>query len=595
VIISGVMMVYLYLFEAKSIQSYLFKSGKLIDVIAASERLDLLIDDVPNSTLNKVLNTAKLSSDLLDEKDSTADIHFIRCKGGAFYCYSTIKSSLIKLRSIWTLTLQQMFPSLDFVDALITDNSLQKALTIGHGALAADRNTPKIKFPLASTIHNRYARTGQAAVPLSIMAKRAEKGDENLDLDTDLHRQAYQNFSLRESAALQDKFTPRSLVHDDNESRRIYYPINLEEDFQYSAILTNKRSEKEAIKDIALIHIDGNGLGLLLRALQNALKDKNDQEYCRVFRQFSQALTSATQLAAQEATQWLYNNAVYQLDGSDKKYLPMRPLVLGGDDVTLLCRADLALEYSKRFCSAFKCESETALKGLHKKHQLAKKEVKPYLTASGGILYHKANHPFTHSHHLVEDLCDKAKKLTKSIDEKTGPAALAFYRLSNSVSSDIDSLCKQTQQFDVQDKENSQIINLGINAYLVENEGSPINFDNLQNCINACSSHGVSMNKWRQITTELALGNKIEADRLYERAMEISEDKLACKAQIAAMQKIAGDGFKQWYWLHDSREGLQTIISDMLVIDHFSPVLHQNQLPQDSTPQYVGKEQINAG
>nr|MBL0687984.1 hypothetical protein [Pseudoalteromonas sp.] len=184
-------MVYLYLFEAKSIQSYLFKSGKLKDVIAASERLDLLIDDSPNSTLNQILIAADLSSDLLDANSTSADIHFIRCKGGAFYCYSQNKAVLLALRSTWTLTLPQLFPSLEFVDALVSGSNLQNALTLGHSKLAADRNTPKIKFPIASTINNRYGRTGKAAIPLSKMAKRAASETVNLDLDTDLHRQAY--------------------------------------------------------------------------------------------------------------------------------------------------------------------------------------------------------------------------------------------------------------------------------------------------------------------------------------------------------------------------------------------------------------------
>jgi hypothetical protein len=573
--INGVIMVYLYLFEAKSIQSYLFKSGKLKDVIAASERLDLLIDDVSNSTLNRVLESAQLSSDLLEPQSSTADIHFIRCKGGALYCYSTAKEPLLKLRSAWTLTLQQMFPSLDFIDALVTANNLQEALKLGHAQLSANQNTPKIKLPLSTTVTDLYRRTGHVAVPLSNMAKRASSGNDNLDLDTDLHRQAYQNLNMRDNAALQNKFTPKGLSNESNGKNSIYYPIDLDEGFKVAPTNAQSKSQREAIKDMALIHIDGNGLGLLLRALQVAIKDKSDQEYCQIFRTFSQALTTATQLAAQEATQWLYENAVYKIGTSDRDYLPMRPLVLGGDDVTLLCRADLALDYSKRFCKAFKKESEIALKDIHKTYQLGKKDVKPFLTASGGILYHKSSHPFTQSHQLVEDLCAKAKKLTKSVDKNTGPAALAFYRLSNSVSSDIKALCKQTQEFEVQCKEKLQPISLGLNAYFVEDEGHPINLDNLHACIESSTEKTVSMTKWRQINTELALGNKVEADRLYERAQDISKYKTACQEQVTAMQKMSGNDFQGWLWQSEDKNGLQTIITDMLIVDHFSAVLNQ--------------------
>ncbi|WP_305810336.1 hypothetical protein [Photobacterium kishitanii] len=58
-------MYYCYLFEAKSIQDYLFQSNKLKDVIAASERLDRLIDSTKDSVLDQVLKAAELESDLL--------------------------------------------------------------------------------------------------------------------------------------------------------------------------------------------------------------------------------------------------------------------------------------------------------------------------------------------------------------------------------------------------------------------------------------------------------------------------------------------------------------------------------------------------
>lgn len=76
-------MYYCYLFEAKSIQAYLFQSNKLRDVISASERLDRLVDSSAESVLGMVLNTAKLSSDLFDvAPDSPQSIYFLRCKGG---------------------------------------------------------------------------------------------------------------------------------------------------------------------------------------------------------------------------------------------------------------------------------------------------------------------------------------------------------------------------------------------------------------------------------------------------------------------------------------------------------------------------------
>lgn len=580
-------MIFSYLFEAKSIQDYLFKTGKLKDVIATSERLDLLIDDNNNSLLYKVLQQANLHSNLITTNfDASADsIHFIRCKGGAFYCYSSTKAALLQLRSLWTLSIQQLFPGLVFTDALVEAETLQEAITKGHQQLANDRNIPTVKFPVATAVTARYSLTGEASVPFSQAATFETKDatSAGIDIDSNLHRQAYHNLNMSIGAALQDKFTPIKLQVKKGEPRKVYYPIDLENDFKFVAQHANNRQEKEAIKDMALIHIDGNGLGLLLHALQSNLQQVSAEEYALAFREFSQALAQATQQAAQTTSAWLYETAKYTLPNSNKEYLPIRPLVLGGDDITLLCRADLALDYSKKFCCAFKESSMQALQKLHQKH-LVNTQVKPYLTASGGILFHKACHPFTHSHQLVEGLCVKAKTLTKKIDPNVGPAALAFFRLSNAAVADIDSLCELSQIFRIKDKSTVLTMNLGVNAYVVDPKEHPQNLEQLAQCIQLSQRTTVSMSKWRQITTELALGNKVEADRIYKRAVELG-DKKGCIQQQQCFAKVAdinsnSDNFKQWYWFNQtSTDGteqvtqhsqVQTIIADMLIVDHFS-------------------------
>ncbi|MGD6740190.1 hypothetical protein ACN08N_19290 [Photobacterium leiognathi subsp. mandapamensis] len=122
---------YCYLFEAKSIQEYLFQSNKLKDVIAASERLDRLIDSTECSVLDQVLKAAELESDLLNRDVNTDHtIHFLRCKGGAFYAYCQQQAPLVSLRSAWTLTLSQLFPSLVYTDALSEAPALKVALRL---------------------------------------------------------------------------------------------------------------------------------------------------------------------------------------------------------------------------------------------------------------------------------------------------------------------------------------------------------------------------------------------------------------------------------------------------------------------------------
>ena len=577
-------MTYSYLFEIKSIQSYLFRSGKLKDVIATSERLDNLIDSSDQCVLFQVLQSAGIKSDLLDANLQHAPdlVRFLRCKGGAFYACCQQKEPLTELRSLWTLTVQQLFPSMTFVDALVEADSLAEAVRKGHEELAADRNAPVVKFPVATAIAARYVRTGAVSVPISKLAQAAsmsnELYDNFFDVDTELNRQAYQSLNMRNSAALHDRFTPTEL-------QGVAYPIDLEEDFQYSATKESE-SGNEAIKDIALIHLDGNGLGILLLGLKSVLQNKTDDEYRQSFRKFSDSLSKATEQAAKSATHWLYRVSAYQHkakgDKDKRTYLPMRPLVLGGDDLTLLCRADLAMEYSKRFCQEFKKTSQKELQWLYES-QLKGTAIKSYLTASGGILYHKAGHPFSQSHHLVEDLCQVAKKLTKSVIQSTqevGPAALAFYRLSNAASESFDTIKQQAQQFLVQDRNSSFVLCLGQNAYFVdEKKSANSDLNTLQELVKLCQpvTAPVSIAKWRQMATHLSLGDKIEADRIYQRSIDRCRDKKNVEKFLALFKELSGqsESVSGWYWCNKDSDEYQTIISDMLIVDHFWPVVEQ--------------------
>ncbi len=589
-------MIYCYLFEANFIQRFLFSSGKLKDVIAASERLDKLIDNHQDSVLYHVLSSAGLTSDLLEDNAKPLDIRFLRCKGGAFYASSEQKACLERLRSLWTLTLAQLFPSLAWSDALVEGASLQDAMEKGHKQMGADRNAPMIQFPLGSAICQRSQRTGQVAVPLSgLAAKQASDQNEQryttfLDLETEHHRQAYTHFDLKAQGALQGRFTPDDL-------QDIRYPIDLEKDFAFSAQHTHA-DNKDATKDIALIHIDGNGLGILLRALKEHLTKEqtaNEEDYRKGFRLFSDSLAQATQQAAKSATAWLHNEGRYT-DPQGNTMVPMRPLVLGGDDITLLCRADLALDYSEHFCRAFKSASETALKPLFDQY-LKNAPLSRYLTASGGILYHKASHPFTHSHHLVEALCQEAKKLTKKVcatENEVGPPALAIYRLSNASAESFEQLKKQSRIFNIHQDGQKCTLELGQYAFYVADKhdqtASQPNFSQLRALARLCreSKAAVSMSKWRQIVSKLALGDKAEADRIYHRALALSKEASPKAMNTlnehldAILMSIKSDSGKLDTWFYQEGDALKTILNDLLIVDHFRPVVEPAALQEAS-------------
>lgn len=542
-------MIYSYLFEAKSIQSYLFASNKMKDVISASERLDNLINTHEQSLLVQVLNAADLSHDLDDSKmkDSDGVIHFVRCKGGAFYSYCTDEEPLKRLRSIWTLTLQQLFPSLVQCDAMTQGSTLQEALELGHEKLAQDRNLPQVSYPIATAISERAPLTGKSVIAHVFTGK----GKTPIDSDVALHRAYYESADIAHNSPLQERFTPETSLSK----------------YQYEQSFDSFQK-----RDLALVHIDGNGLGKLLIALKDQLSDANAEEYRHAFRQFSDAIETATIASAKQATE-----KVLPLLMSQNNPLAMRPIVLGGDDVTLFIKADAAIDFAREFCKKFNDASREYLQPLVELYPAIPNQ----LSASGGIVYHKVNHPFSAMHHLVEGMCSYAKSLTKSTSDEQpiGSAALGLLRVGTASQNDADALLEQSLHTSLVLKERVTL-SLGLSRFYVEEqEGDAYPTYDLLKDILRNSTRGnspVSMTRWRQMATHLQSGDYEEASRIYHRGRELCRDVTLVRQLDELLKKVCPKGYRvnaqlPWVFSPIDSEALIhfTIINDLLLLEHY--------------------------
>lgn len=164
---------------------------------------------------------------------------------------------------------------------------------------------------------------------------------------------------------------------------------------------------------IAIIHADGNGLGEVVAQLG---KDSSKLQ------SFSHKLDEATIAAARTACREVFGT----------EYNAIRPVVLGGDDLTVICRASKAMEFMQRYITEF--ESETKQR-LHIESDLLPDGM-DCLTACAGIAFIKASYPFYYGYNLAEDLCNTAKKDAKSKaikgTQKIAPSCLMFHKVQSS-------------------------------------------------------------------------------------------------------------------------------------------------------------------
>jgi len=139
------------------------------------------------------------------------------------------------------------------------------------------------------------------------------------------------------------------------------------------------------------------------------------------FRELSEKIGNAAEQAAREAFELTVKRNTKEGD-----LFPFRPIVLGGDDLTVIIRGDMAIDFTHTFLQAFEKETSKEFQGFDSTH------FHDGLTACAGIAYIKANYPFHYGTHLAEMLCDQAKKVAKELNQDRTPSCLLFHKVHSS-------------------------------------------------------------------------------------------------------------------------------------------------------------------
>ena len=380
-----------YIFEAKGIQAYIVAGGRLRHMAGASALVDLLTTlDAPSR------DEARAGAGWLKRALASAGFPeppvFTRCAGGAFAFFTPDKpgaaAALTRFQDLWTLAVQRAAPGLACVDSAGAGATPAAAVADARGGMEGRRSFPHHRLPLATPLMLRAPRTGEPAV--SANAKD--------DLDAGLLRKE----AFVDNMRLARVFDPHSGWGD--------WPLDLETQFPF-------RGED---RTIAVLHADGNRMGEIVKAVGKKFASLPAAQYGAEMLRFSEAIRAAMTDAAQAART--------ELTRRDGERYPARPIILGGDDLTMILRGDIALSFSKAFLAAFEtaCKEHLATftQGL----------AVPDLTACAGLVYIGDSQPFGQALELAESLCKAAKTRAKSglRDSDTVPSCLAFHRVTGS-------------------------------------------------------------------------------------------------------------------------------------------------------------------
>lgn len=409
---------YLYGAAVQGIQSFIFQTNELKDIVGASE----LVEQICTTAFDEF---------------ATDGESILRAAGNIKYIFTNKKHCENAVRE-FPKKVMEMAPGITISQAVVIyeeleyNESLSKyvekqinnretkvfqsfanAVDELESRLRTQRNKPMNSVTIGLMGMLRSRKTGLPVV------FHEEKKDEYMDAATYEKR-----YELVTKEKLRRKRTTKRLCEKS-------FNIKFISDQQIAYDIEEITTKNDWI---AIIHADGNGLGQIVQKIG---KDKD------IFKEFSQKLDKATIESANKAFEFVKTE--FKINDEDK--IPIRPIVLGGDDLTVIIRGDMAVSYVTEFMRQFEQKTKDYLGKIITDNKVFEGGA-DRLTACAGIAFIKSSFPFYYGYDLAEALCSEAKKDAK-LDEHTkannglAPSCLMFHKVQDSFVEDYGEIVKR--------------------------------------------------------------------------------------------------------------------------------------------------------
>lgn len=157
---------------------------------------------------------------------------------------------------------------------------------------------------------------------------------------------------------------------------------------------------------IAVVHIDGNAMGKRVDGVYG--RNGGDWERCRAgLRRFSQGIQADFEGAFRETVEEVIR--VLAPEGE----LPIRPVILAGDDVCFVTAGSIGLECARVFLEKLSARRN-------------REDGQPYAACAGVAMVH-VKYPFHRAYELSEELCSSAKRFGAGLDQEGRVSAIDWH------------------------------------------------------------------------------------------------------------------------------------------------------------------------
>lgn len=403
------------LFDTRSIQRYIYSGNKLRTNIGASFIVDRLFDDILIGGVLKAMFRADKfpNDDIWDESRDTLEpwTEFEHCcvayvgGGNALLLFDPSKEDRrVEVTEKFTRKLLVERPGLrvgaaqgtlnfDPETRLLNQNDINKlyaALKRNQNNVFPAVNVPYTGLTLSCEVNGEAANALYHKDGVRFYSQEVRvKFDATDDANRELKRRFEKIFALKNLSASIDDYD---------------FPTQFED-----------LGQVEGNDYFAIVHVDGNNMGLKFQGCKT-LSDRR-QLSREIKRKTEGAFAALLDRIIKMIEQKGFGEAL-ELKGN---FLPIRPLIIGGDDITFVCPAATALMFT---------------------NGLMELMVGAGIDCCGGITILPTAYPFFRGYELTEELCGAAKKAmrARSSDSKDGSSWLDFAILHGEQAPTLDQI-----------------------------------------------------------------------------------------------------------------------------------------------------------
>lgn len=409
---------YAVLIDTVSIQKYVFGSNKLKENLGAS----FLIQEVYKRYLSDAIRNIGLSWDNLNAWKDNPHVILIKngmdfeagyIGGGNALLFFREKSKAASFINEWTKYLLVKTPGI--VTAMACEE------------FNLDEFPSEIKKLFIKLQENKFKNIPQTVLPRHGITAECSHTGYSMDIWNDMEVEEKQSY-VSSVAYAKLKASKEATENLEKEFSDV-----LNNKYCFTDELDSLGQSKGEESHIAIVHIDGNGMG-------KRFKKTTSLEQIR-------CLSITVEKATKKSFELMLNHIISEFGrieealgfDEDKKYpeedsrkiLPLRPIIIGGDDITFVCDGRLGIYFARMFMEFF--ETQTVSDNVK-------------LSACAGIAITKTKYPFYRGYEIAEQLCQNAKKEIKEGDSGSWlDFHIAFGGFSGSIEEIRESHYKSSQ------------------------------------------------------------------------------------------------------------------------------------------------------